>query len=280
MNINSIGAPNRLQGFNNLSSGGMGGQGAVNLNLGAGGIAGADQTSLSSEARGGSSKAQQYSNKFTQDTLGALQAQSSGDDKKGQQALKQLGNTYKQGQENGLLDGVNPAIKGLAEQLLGAGKGEQAGSGQCGGGKSGGCGGGKGGGAGEAQGGGGSSGGGCSRESDEKKFDKEVLDQLEKLLGKDKAEELKKESESKDGQKTKNSEEAAGAENSVKKDNSKPSNVTDKNDSKVKGIDSGRKSPRESNKSLGKPSGGGKKSSGGGQKPSGGGKKPSGGSKK
>ncbi|MFA7479538.1 MAG: hypothetical protein WC314_03475 [Vulcanimicrobiota bacterium] len=260
MNINSLnrfGASNLLTGFNQLpGAGASGGRGSSG-----GGLAKTDGISLSNEARAGNaSKAQQYSNKFTQDTLTAMQAQGGGDQKQGQQAVKQLENTYNQGKESGLLEQVNPSIRGLAEQLLGNTQGEQSGcqgggekSGGCGGGKSGGCGGG-----GPEQAQSGSSGGGCAKKEDENKFDKEVLDQLEKLLGK----------------KSECSEKASGAEDRCKK-NESVSPTTEKKCGQ-NGVDkspSGRKSPRSTDGAPGKGRPTGANRACGGGKPTGASKK-------
>jgi hypothetical protein len=115
-----------------------------------------------------------------------MQAQSSGDENSGKQALQGLKQTYDQGAQSGQLEQVPGPVRQTAESLLGINKGEE---GQKGGG--GGCGGG----GGAKEGGGAEQGGdkqgGCEK-GKESKFDEETLKKLEELLGKDKAEECKK----------------------------------------------------------------------------------------
>lgn len=116
-----------------------------------------------------------------------MQAQSSGDENAGKQALQGLKQTYDQGAQSGQMEQVPGPVRQTAESLLGINKGEegQKGGGGCGGG---GCGGAK-------EGGGAEQGGdkqGEAEKGKESKFDEETLKKLEELLGKDKAEECKK----------------------------------------------------------------------------------------
>ena len=114
-----------------------------------------------------------------------MQAQSSGDENAGKQALQGLKQTYDQGSQSGQMEQVPGPIRQTAESLLGINKGQE---GQKGGG---GCGGG----GGAKEGGGAEQGGdkqGGPEEGKESKFDEETLKKLEELLGKDKAEECKK----------------------------------------------------------------------------------------
>lgn len=184
-------APNQVQGP---------GQAQQNNNPALG--RGNDQSGLSPEAQqaagaqgaqnqGGG--AQQLTAALAQGIGKVMQSQSSGDENAGQQALQQLGQTYQQGQQSGQLEQVNPTVRGMAESLLGVEKGEE--------GKKEGGGGGKCGGGGQPKEAGEKGGAEEAGKGEDKKFDDEFLKKLEQILGKDKADEAKKNGECDKGEK-------------------------------------------------------------------------------
>ena len=185
MNINALSSnglngyrPNQNFGANPLAPAGNLQQGGFNQD--GTGLSREAQQAAGAQGAGRNGGSQQLTAALSRDINGVLQAQTAGDQNRGQQALQQLGQTYQQGQQSGMLQQVNPAVRGTAESLLGINKGEE--------GKGGG-----GGGGGPKEAGGGEE-GRRSRKGErakDKPYDEEMLKKLEELLGKDKADKAK-----------------------------------------------------------------------------------------
>ena len=256
MAINALN-PNSIQAFRPLGGGGFG---PAPLQAGPqqGGGPRGDQMGLSREAQqaGGAGQgggAQRLTQALAQGIGQVMQAQSSGDENAGKQALQGLKQTYDQGAQSGQMEQVPGPVRQTAESLLGINKGEE---GQKGGG--GGCGGG----GGAKEGGGAEQGGdkqGGPEKGKESKFDEETLKKLEELLGKDKAEECKKDGKC-DKHKDKNADDKDAKTDSKAGDAKTDSKVDSKTDAKADTkVDAPKKTTKPAAAAPPKTGGGGKK---------------------